>query len=95
LNNNWNKVDIIKVVVFIMEPTGMTIILTVLIAMSFCAVLVMCINCLLGTCHGFCKPYFAGRDQTGGGGGHGSQSGSSSTSSNNGNHKRANLLEML
>lgn len=34
----------------IMVPTGMTIILTVLIAMSFCVVLVMCINCFLGTC---------------------------------------------
>ena len=32
----------------IMEPTGMTIILIVLIAISFCAVLIMCINCLLG-----------------------------------------------
>ena len=39
----------------------MTIILTVLIAMSLCALLVMCVNCMLGTCHGICKPYFLGR----------------------------------
>ena len=39
----------------------MTIILTVLIAMSLCALLVMCVNCMLGTCHGICKPYFLGK----------------------------------
>ena len=36
--------------IYEMAPTGMTIILTVLILMSFCVVCVMCINCFLGTC---------------------------------------------
>ena len=35
----------------IMAPTGMTIILTVLVAMAFCVILVMCINCFLGVRH--------------------------------------------
>ena len=75
-----------------MEPTGMTIILTVLIAMSFCAVLVMCINCLLGTCHGICKPYCLGYS--------GSQSGSTESGAAGDQQqtttpKRAALLQIL
>ena len=37
--------------IYKMAPTGMTIILGVLIALSFCVIMVMCINCFLGTCH--------------------------------------------
>ena len=64
----------------------MTIILAVLITMTFCAILVMCINCLLGTCHGICKPYFLGYS--------GSQSGSTESGDQQ-RSKSAALLQIL
>ena len=42
-----------------MEATGMTIILTFLIALLLCVTTLMVINCLLGMCHTLCKPWMA------------------------------------
>ena len=42
------------------ETPGIAIVLTILIALSCCVILVMCINCFLGIIHGILKPMFFG-----------------------------------
>ena len=70
-----------------MEPTGIAIVLTFLIAMAFCVLMFVCANCLHGVCRGLFKPWVSGR--------------SSQVSSNNSSGssvqiiKRASFLEML
>lgn len=42
------------------ETPGIAIVLTILIVLSCCVILIMCINCFLGICHGILKPMLFG-----------------------------------